>query len=169
MRLLTKIPLLSFILLISSPSVAGLSAPTEIRQQVKERGVNSIVAEIGEQGKRNEIAHYITTGNPEWVKIAFELTPNIHQDFSKQIFNSLSFALINNPVEVLTLANKRKPSLSSDICNIPPTLTGLENKEQFVRNVAKSLNAAKKSASRKDRENIEICQWELNQSYTEYL
>ncbi|PHM36102.1 hypothetical protein [Xenorhabdus innexi] len=169
MRLLTKISLLSFLFLISSPSVADLSTPKEIIQQVKERGVNSVVAEIGERKKREEIADFITTGDSEWLEVAFQLTPSIHHDFSSQILNSLSFALINNPVEVLAMANKYQLSSAHNICNIPSTLTGINNKEKFVRDVSTSLKTAKKVANRKDEENIEWCQLELNKSYTTYL
>ncbi|WP_228858040.1 hypothetical protein ACP179_09080 [Xenorhabdus stockiae] len=169
MRLLTKISLLSFIFLISSPSFAGLSTPKEIIQQVKERGVNSVVAEIGERRKREEIADFITTGETEWLEVAFQLVPNIHHDFSNQIFNSLSFALINNPIEVLAMADKYQPSSTNNICNIPSTLIGTKSKEKFVRDVAVSLKKAKTSASRKDEENIELCQFALNKSYATFL
>ncbi|PHM36101.1 hypothetical protein [Xenorhabdus innexi] len=169
MRLLTKISLFSFILLMSFPSVAGLSTPKEIIQQIKERGASSVVAEIGEKNEANEIAKFITSGDPDWLKVAFQLTPNIHRDFSNQLLNSLSLALITNPVEVLAQAKKHRPDLTNNICH--PSLTSIQErkKPKFIQEIVASLKAAEKSAKRKDKENIESCILKFNQTYPGYF
>ncbi|MDR0218387.1 MAG: hypothetical protein LBI71_05800 [Enterobacteriaceae bacterium] len=176
MRLLTKTSLLSFILLISSPTITAAPAPEkpllqakDIIQQVKERGVNPVVAELGEQGERDKIAYRITTGDPEWINVAFKLLPSMKNDFTQQILNSLSFALINNPVKVLELAKKHNLLSSNDICTIPSTLVNTKEKQQYIRKVAASLKAAEKSAGRQDKQNIEICQQELALFYIQFL
>ncbi|CDM87942.1 hypothetical protein [Xenorhabdus bovienii] len=163
MHLLTQILLFSFISLMSSPSIAHLSTQAEILQQVRERGVNAVVAELGEIRKRDEVAHNITTGERQWLEVAFTLFPNIHSEFSKQILRSLSFALINNPVEVLSLSKEHNYFSSDQICNIPSTLKGLDARTQFIKKVSNRLNAARKANSGKNKENIENCLWELEQ------
>ncbi|WP_426578023.1 hypothetical protein ACP179_09075 [Xenorhabdus stockiae] len=169
MRLLTKTSLFSFVLLISFPSIAGLSTPKEIIQQITERGVNSTVAEIGERNKRNEIAKLIATGDPEWLEVAFRLTPNTHREFSNQIFDSLALALLNNPVEVLAQANKYRPNLTNNICDLSLTVIAEKNKHKLIKGIVASLKSAEKSAKRKDKENIERCILKLNQVYPRYF
>ncbi|MCP9268098.1 hypothetical protein M5U04_08290 [Xenorhabdus sp. XENO-1] len=164
MRLLTQILLFSFISLMSSPSIAHLSTQAEILQQVRERGVNAVVAELGESRKRDEIAYNITTGESQWLRVAFTLSPNMHSEFSKQLLRSLSFALINNPVEVLSLSKKYNSFSSDQICDIPPTLKGLDERTSFIEKLSNSLNAARKSNSGKNKENIENCLWRLVQN-----
>ncbi|MBI6549219.1 hypothetical protein [Xenorhabdus lircayensis] len=170
MRLFTQILFFSFLSLISLPSVARLSTPDEIMQQVQERGVNAVVAELGEEHERNKIAHKISTGDSQWLQIAFKLSPNIHTKFSKKTVDALSLALINNPVEVLALAKTHRTLSSTDICNnMPSTIKGSAQQKSFIKKVVGSLNAAEKSNFGKNRDSIQMCLWEFEKVYSNYF
>ncbi|PHM39768.1 hypothetical protein Xmau_02366 [Xenorhabdus mauleonii] len=169
MRLLLQTLFFSLISLASVPSIAKLSTPDEIMQQVQERGVNSVVAELGEEYERNSIAHNISTGDNQWLQIAFKLYPNIHPKFSKQIRESLSIALINNPNYVLMLTTKHRNLSIMDICDIPSTINGSRQQKSFIRKVINSLKAAEKSSTRTNRDNIEMCLWEFEKMASSYL
>ncbi|CAQ85737.1 MULTISPECIES: hypothetical protein [Photorhabdus] len=164
MRLIKSLLLLSPTL-FTSPSTLALSSTltaNDIAREITNRGVNSVVAELGETGARQEITHKITTGDSNWVKLAFKLTQSIHLDFSKEIRYALSIALINNPVDVLTAADKEKNISLTDICTIPPELETRENKIEFVDKVRKSLESIT-DYEVKDR--AEECFWELEKAY----
>ncbi|CDG22922.1 conserved exported protein of unknown function [Xenorhabdus poinarii G6] len=169
MRLLTRILFFFYLILISQPSIAKFSTPIEINQQLQERGVNSVVAEINEKYEQDDIIHHISTGDPQWLQIAFDLLPNIHTEFSKKIVEALSVALTENPVAVLALVKAHRILSITDICHLPPTLQGRSQKEALFRKMMNSLNAAEKSSSEKNRENIEICRWELEKVSDLYL
>ncbi|OTA19305.1 hypothetical protein Xbed_02523 [Xenorhabdus beddingii] len=169
MRLPTQILFLSLISLISFPSAAGLSTPEEIMQQLQERGVNSVVAELGERRDWSRIIHNISTGDSQWLKVAFKLSPNLHPEFTKQTINALSLALVNNPTEVLALTSKHRTISFMDICHIPTTITGLAQKQTFAKNALRSLKTVEKSDLRKNWDNIENCLWELEKSSSTYF
>ncbi|MBD2810100.1 hypothetical protein ID853_04195 [Xenorhabdus sp. Vera] len=169
MRLFTQTLFLSCIFWISVPSIAGLSTSAEIMQQVQERGVNSVVAELGESYESEKIVDSIAAGDSEWLQVAFILFPNIHPKFSKQILESLSSALINNTVEVLSLTEKHRTLVFSDICNIPPSIVSPAQQKSFINNMVSSLNKVKNSGSGKNRDNIEMCLWELERIYGGYF
>ncbi|WP_245737294.1 hypothetical protein [Xenorhabdus japonica] len=138
-------------------------------QQLQERGVNSVVAEINEKYEQDNILHSISTGDTQWLQIAFKLIPNAHSKFPQQITNSLSVALTENPVEVLALAKAHHAFSLTDICTIPQTFNGLDKKKIFSKKMMNSLNAAKKSNTGKNRDNIEICMWEFEKARNTYL
>ncbi|NHB92758.1 hypothetical protein [Photorhabdus cinerea] len=164
MRIIKSLILLSPILFTSLPTFA-LSRPftaNDIAREITNRGINSVVAELGEIGVRQEITHKITTGDSNWVKLAFKLTQSMHLDFSREIRYALSIALINNPVDVLAAADKEKNISLADICTIPPELETKENKIEFVDKVRKSLESAKESEA---KGRIEECYWELEKAY----
>ncbi|EYU14544.1 hypothetical protein CE143_20535 [Photorhabdus luminescens] len=164
MKLIKILILLSPTLFISQTALA-LShplTPENITKEIINRGTNSVVAELGEMGARQEITHKITTGDRKWIKLAFKLTQSMHQDFAKEIRYALSLALINNPVEVLANADKENNLSLADICTIPPELGTRENKIEFIDKVKKSLGAITDSKA-KDRAND--CFWELEKAY----
>ncbi|WP_338884249.1 hypothetical protein [Xenorhabdus sp. TH1] len=164
MRLLTQILCFSFISLASSPSLARFSAPAGIMQQVQERGINSVVAEINAENKQDKIIQNITTGDKQWLQVAFKLSPNIHPEFSRQIINALSVALIENPVEVLSLTNAHRTLSFTNICNMPPTIRGSSQQRSFVKKMIDSLRAAEKSSRGENQYNIENCIWQFEKS-----
>ncbi|AOM42168.1 hypothetical protein [Xenorhabdus hominickii] len=168
MPLLLK-TLFSFIFLVSSPSIAGLSTPAKIMQQLYERGVNSVVAQLGEEGKENEITHNITTGDSQWLKVAFALSSNMNPKFSQQVSSALSLALINNPVEVLALAKSNRTFSPSEICNIPATISSSDGHKKFIKKVSDSLNAARKSNIGSNKENVEVCLLQLDAADSLYF
>ncbi|KOY61063.1 hypothetical protein AM629_15945 [Photorhabdus heterorhabditis] len=163
-------PLLKALLLLYSTLFTSLPtlalSPTftanDIAREITNRGVNSVVAELGETGVRQEITHKITTGDSNWVKLAFKLTQSMHLDFSKEILYALSIALINNPVDVLAAADKEKNISLADICTIPPELETRENKIKFVDKVRKSLESI---TDYEIKGRVEECFWELNKAY----
>ncbi|CAM3722631.1 hypothetical protein [Xenorhabdus thuongxuanensis] len=161
MRLFTQILCFSFISLASFPSLARFSTPAKIMQQVQERGVNSVVAEINAEHKQDKIIQNIATGDKQWLQVAFKLSPNIHPEFSQQITNALSVALTENPVEVLSLTKSHRTLSFTDICNIPPTIRGLSQQRAFAKKMIDSLRAAEKSNRGKNQYNIEACIWEF--------
>ncbi|SFU39883.1 hypothetical protein SAMN05421784_10584 [Xenorhabdus koppenhoeferi] len=169
MSLFTQILFLSCIFSISVPSIAGLSTSAEIMQQVQKRGVNSVVAELGESYESEKIVDSIAAGDSEWLQVAFILFPNIHPKFSKQILESLSSALINNPDEVLSLIEKYRTPAFSDICNIPPSIVSSAQQKSFINKMVSSLNKIKNSNSGKNRDSIEMCLWELERNYGDYF
>ncbi|OCQ52374.1 hypothetical protein Ppb6_02448 [Photorhabdus australis subsp. thailandensis] len=164
MRILEALLLLSSTLFTSLPALALSPTITanDIAREIRNRGVNSVVAELGETGARQEIIHKITTGDSNWVKLAFKLTQSMHIDFSKEIHYSLSIALINNPVDVLTTADKEKNISLADLCTIPPELETRENKIEFVDKVRKSL---KSITDYEIKGRAEECFWELDKAY----
>uniref|UniRef100_UPI0036D84D24 hypothetical protein n=1 Tax=Photorhabdus sp. RM322S TaxID=3342825 RepID=UPI0036D84D24 len=166
MKLIKSLILLSLALLTgTSLPVLALSrniTPDNINKEIINRGINSVVAELGETGARQEITHKITTGDRDWIKLAFKLTQTIHLDFSKEMRYALSMALINNPVDVLATADKENNILLADICTIPPELETRENKIEFVNKVRKSLGSITDYEA-KDR--VEECFWELEKAY----
>ncbi|KAA1186058.1 hypothetical protein [Photorhabdus heterorhabditis] len=164
MRLIKALILLSPTLFTSLPTLA--LSPTftanDIAREITNRGINSVVAELGEMGVRQEITHKITTGDSNWVKLAFKLTQSMHLDFSREIRYALSIALINNPVDVLAAADKEKNISLADICTIPPELETKEHKIEFVDKVSKSL----KSVTEYEAKNrAKECFWELEKAY----
>ncbi|MDC9615041.1 hypothetical protein PSI19_14455 [Xenorhabdus khoisanae] len=169
MRLFTQVLFFSFISLISLPSVARFATPEKIMQQVQERGVNAVVAELSEEREWSNITHNISTGDSQWVQIAFKLSQNIHPNASKQIIDALSLALVNNPVEVLELTNKHRAFSFADICNIPPTITGKSQKRAFFNSAMDSLKAADQSKQGKNRDDIETCRWEIEKAASVYF
>ncbi|MDC9594528.1 hypothetical protein [Xenorhabdus sp. IM139775] len=169
MRLPIQILSFFFISLISLPSLARFSTPEKIFQQVQERGVNSVVAEINAEYEQDQIIHHISTGDKQWLQVAFKLAPNIHPAFSQKIINALSMALIENPVEVLALAKTHRSLSFTDICNMPPTITGLNQQRAFAKKMIGSLKAAEKANKGKDRNNIESCIWAFEQAHSTYL
>ncbi|ETS32925.1 hypothetical protein BB987_06855 [Photorhabdus temperata] len=136
--------------------------PDNINKEIINRGINSVVAELGETGARQEITHKITTGDRDWIKLAFKLTQTIHLDFSKEMQYALSMALINNPVDVLATADKENNISLSDICTIPPELETRENKIEFVNKVRKSLGSI---TDYEVKNRVEECFWELEKAY----
>ncbi|WP_348986416.1 hypothetical protein [Xenorhabdus sp. SGI240] len=164
MRLLSQILFFSFISSASLPSVARFSTPAEIMQQVQERGVNSVVAEINAEYKQDKIIQNIATGDKQWLQVAFKLYPNIHPEFSQQIINALSVALIENPVEILSLTKVQSTPSFTDICNMPPTIRGLSQQKSFAKKMIDSLRATEKSNRGENQYNIEICLWQFEKS-----
>ncbi|TDB51695.1 hypothetical protein [Photorhabdus khanii] len=166
MKLIKALIFLSLTLLTSTtlPTLALSQnvTPDNINKEIINRGINSVVAELGETGARQEITHKITTGDRDWIKLAFKLTQTIHLDFSKEIRYALSMALINNPVDVLTAADKENNISLSDICTIPPELETRENKIEFINKVRKSLGAI---TDYKVKDKVEECFWELEKAY----
>ncbi|PHM46990.1 hypothetical protein [Xenorhabdus miraniensis] len=169
MRLFTQVLFFSFMCLISLPSVARFATPEKIMQQVQERGVNAVVAELSEEREWSNITHNISTGDSQWVQLAFKLSQNIHPTVSKQITNAISLALVNNPAEVLELTNKHRVLSFADICNIPPTIIGTSKKRAFFKDVMDSLKEANKSNFGKNRDNIETCRWEIEKAASIYF
>ncbi|MBD2783913.1 hypothetical protein ID858_08420 [Xenorhabdus sp. DI] len=169
MRLPIQILFFSFISLISLPSLAKFSTPARIIQQVQERGVNSVVAEINAEYEQDKILHHISTGDKQWLQIAFKLSPNIHPAFSQKIINALSIALVENPVEVLALTKTHRSLSFSDICNMPPTITGLGQQRAFAKKMIDSLKLAEKTNKGEDRYNIESCIWAFERAHSTYL
>ncbi|WP_118985571.1 hypothetical protein [Photorhabdus sp. CRCIA-P01] len=164
MRLIKTLILLSPMLFISHTALA-LSrplTPENITKEIVNRGTNSVVAELGEMGAKQEITHKISTGDSNWIKLAFKLTQSMHLDFAKGMRYALSLALINNPVEVLANADKENNISLADICTIPPELGTRENKIEFVDKVKKSLGAI---TDYKVKDRIEDCLWELEKAY----
>ncbi|WP_445375633.1 hypothetical protein ACSLVK_09005 [Photorhabdus tasmaniensis] len=166
MKLIKSLILLSLALLTGTnlPALA-LSrniTPDNINKEIINRGINSVVAELGETGARQEITHKITTGDRDWIKLAFKLTQSIHLDFSKEIRYALSMALINNPVDVLITADKENNISLDDICTIPPELETRENKIEFVNKVKKSLGSI---TNQEAKNRAEECFWELEKAY----
>ncbi|WP_244175454.1 hypothetical protein [Xenorhabdus vietnamensis] len=149
--------------------MAKFTTPAEIMLQLQERGVNSVVAEINEQYKQDNIIHSISTGDKQWLNIAFELIPSTHSRFSKEIINALSIALTKNPVEVLTLAETHSTLSLNDICSIPQSIKALRQKKEFAKKMMGSLSAAEKSNTGKNRDNIENCMWEFGKARNVYL
>ncbi|MCK3668684.1 hypothetical protein [Photorhabdus noenieputensis] len=162
--LIKNLTLLSPMLFISHTALALSQplTPEDITKEIINRGTNSVVAELGEMGARQEIAHNITTGDSKWIKLAFKLTQSMHLDFAKEIRYALSLALINNPVEVLANADKAHNISLTDICTIPAELGTKKNKIEFVDKVKKSLGAITDNEA-KDR--AEYCFWELEKAY----
>ncbi|MDX7988572.1 hypothetical protein FE392_14730 [Xenorhabdus sp. 12] len=169
MRLLLQILFFTLTGLASLPSIAKLSTPEEIMQQLQERGTNSVVAELGEEHERNVIAHNISTGDNQWLQIASKLYPNIHPKFSKQIRESLSIALINNPKDVLTLTAKNRALSIMDVCTIPSTINGATQQRSFIQKVINSLQTAEKSNTGTNKGNIEMCLWGFEKIASYYL
>ncbi|MBS9435120.1 hypothetical protein [Photorhabdus hainanensis] len=164
MKLIKILILLSPMLFISH-TVLALSqplTPEDITKEIINRGTNSVVAELGEMGARQEIVHEISTGDRNWIKLAFKLTQSMHQNFAKEIRYALSLALINNPVEVLTNADKENNLSLADICTIPQELGTKENKIAFVDKVKKSLGTI---TDREAKDRSEDCFWELEKAY----
>ncbi|MCA6221364.1 hypothetical protein [Photorhabdus antumapuensis] len=164
MQLIKTLILLSPMLFISHTALA-LSrplTPENITKEIVNRGTNSVVAELGEMGAKQEITHKITTGDSNWIKLAFKLMQSMHLDFAKEMRYALSLALINNPVEVLANADKENNISLADICTIPPELGTRENKIEFVDKVKKSLGAI---TDYKVKDRIEDCLWELEKAY----
>ncbi|WP_338804378.1 hypothetical protein WDV76_02485 [Xenorhabdus griffiniae] len=164
MRLLSQILFFSFISLASLPSLAKFSTPAEIMQQVQERGINSVVAEINAEYKQDKIIQNIATGDKQWLQVAFKLYPNIHPEFSRQIINALSVALIENPAEVLSLTKTHRTLSFIDICNMPSTIKGLNQQKLFIKRIINSLKATEQSNKGKDQYNIEACIWEFERA-----
>ncbi|WP_387465500.1 hypothetical protein [Photorhabdus sp. RM323S] len=166
MKLIKTLILLSLALLTGTnlPALALSQnvTPDNINKEIINRGINSVVAELGETGARQEITHKITTGDRDWIKLAFKLTQSIHLDFSKEIRYALSMALINNPVDVLTTADKENNISLADICTIPPELETRENKIKFVNKVRKSLGSI---TDYEAKNRAEECFWELEKAY----
>ncbi|WP_228005827.1 hypothetical protein [Xenorhabdus sp. BG5] len=135
-------------------------------QQVQERGVNSVVAEINAEYKKDKIIQNIATGDKQWLQVAFKLSPNIHPEFSRQIINALSVALIENPVEVLSLTKAHRTLSFTDICNMPPTIKGLSQQRSFAKKIINSLRAAEQSNRGKNQYNIEACIWEFERVFS---
>ncbi|MDC9589209.1 MULTISPECIES: hypothetical protein [Xenorhabdus] len=169
MRLLTQILFFSCMSLTSLPSIAKFSTPAKIMQQLQERGVNSVVAEINEKYEQDNMLHSISTGDTQWLQIAFKLNPNAHPKFPQKIINALSVALTENPVEVLALAKAHRTLSFTDICTIPNTLNKLDKKKEFAKKMMNSLNAAEKSNTGENRDNIEICMWEFEKARNAYF
>ncbi|MEQ1966900.1 hypothetical protein ABLA30_07675 [Xenorhabdus nematophila] len=169
MRLLTQILFFACIFSLSPPSIAGLSTATEIMQQVQERGVNSVVAELGADHEQKKVTDNIASGNSEWLQLAFKLLPNIHSKFSKQTLESLTLALLNNPVEVLSLTKKHHTLAFSDICNIPSTITAITQQKLFLNSVISRLDLEKELNFGNTRENIETCRWEFEKIQNHYF
>ncbi|MBS9425899.1 hypothetical protein [Photorhabdus caribbeanensis] len=168
MNLIKTLTLLSPMLFTSQTALA-LShplTPENITKEIINRGTNSVVAELGEMGARQEIIHNITTGDSQWIKLAFKLTQSMHLDFAKEMRYALSLALINNPVEVLANADKENNISLADICTIPPELGSKDNKIEFVDKVKKSLGAI---TNRKAKDRAEDCFWELEKAYNTEL
>ncbi|MBD1226796.1 hypothetical protein [Xenorhabdus griffiniae] len=164
MRLLSQILFFSFISLASLPSLAKFSTPAEIMKQVQERGINSVVAEINAEYKQDKIIQNIATGDKQWLQVAFKLYPNIHPEFSRQIINALSVALIENPEEVLSLIKTHRTLSFIDICNMPSTIKGRSQQKLFIKRIINSLRAAEQSNKGKDQYNIEACIWEFERA-----
>ncbi|OKP03430.1 hypothetical protein [Xenorhabdus eapokensis] len=164
MRLLTQILCFSFISLASLPSLARFSTPAEIMQQVRERGVNSVVAEINAEHNGEKIIQNIATGDKQWLQVAFKLSPNIHPEFSRQITYALSVALTENPVEVLSLIKSHRTLSFTDICNIPPTIRGPSQQKAFAKKMIDRLRAAEKSNQGANQYNIEACIWQFEKT-----
>ncbi|MCC8459014.1 hypothetical protein [Photorhabdus aegyptia] len=164
MKLIKTLILLSPMLFISQTALALSQplTPEDITKEIINRGTNSVVAELGEIGVRQEIVHKISTGDHNWIKLAFKLTQSMHLDFAKEIRYALSLALINNPVEVLANADKENNLSLTDICTIPPELGTRENKIEFVDKVKKSLGAI---TNREAKDRAEDCFWELEKAY----
>ncbi|MDX7990583.1 hypothetical protein [Xenorhabdus littoralis] len=169
MRLLTQILFFSFMSLISLPSIAGLYTPDRIMRQVHERGINSVVAELSEEREMDKIIHHISTGDSQWLRVAFKLSPNIHPIFSEKTISALSFALINNPVEVLSLAENHRTLASANICTIPSTIHNLQQQKSFFGQVMNSLNAARKANTGKSKNGIDMCMWEFEKNHSVYF
>ncbi|OCA54597.1 hypothetical protein [Photorhabdus namnaonensis] len=164
MKLMKSLILFSSMLLINQTAFALSQplTPEDITKEIINRGTNSVAAELGEMGVRQEIVHKISTGDHNWIKLAFKLTQSTHQDFAKEIRYALSLALINNPVEVLANADKENNLSLADICTIPPELGTRENKIEFVDKVKKSLGAI---TDREAKDKSEDCFWELEKAY----
>lgn len=162
--LIKTLILLSSMLFISQAALALSQplTPEDITKEIINRGTNSVVAELGEMGVRQEIVHKISTGDRNWIKLAFKLTQSMHQDFAKEMRYALSLALINNPVEVLANADKENNLSLADICAIPPELGTKENKIEFVDKVKKSLDAI---TDREVKDRAKDCFWELEKAY----
>ncbi|OWO81269.1 hypothetical protein B5C26_13815 [Photorhabdus luminescens] len=164
MQLMKTLILLSPMLFISHTALALSQplTPQNITKEIINRGTNSVAAELGEMGARQEITHNITTGDSNWIKLAFKLTQSTHLGFAKEIRYALSLALINNPVEVLANADKGNNISLADICTIPPELGTRENKIAFIDKVKKSLDAITDSEAKK---RVEDCFWALEKAY----
>ncbi|PHM71364.1 hypothetical protein [Xenorhabdus kozodoii] len=197
MHLLTQVLCFSFISLASSPSLAKtsisdesmqqmrerkvnsvaadvppltkFSTPDKIMQQVRERGVNSVVAEINAEYGQEKIIQNIKTGDKQWLQIAFKLYPNTHPKFSQQIIDALSDVLIEHPVEILALTKAHRTLSFPDICNIPSTIKGLNQQRNFAKKMVTSLRAAEKYNRGENLDNIETCLWEFERMHSAYL
>ncbi|WP_244185994.1 hypothetical protein [Xenorhabdus ishibashii] len=144
--------------------MARFSTPAEIMQQVQERGVNSVVAEINAEHEQDKIIQNIATGDKQWLQVAFKLSPNIHQNFSRQITQALSVALTENPVEVLSLIQSHRSLSFTDICDTPPTIRGLSQQKAFTKKMIDSLRVVEKSNRGENQYSIEACIWEFEKA-----
>ncbi|MBD2802879.1 hypothetical protein ID854_21125 [Xenorhabdus sp. M] len=169
MLLRTVVFTLSSMLFMSFPSLAKLATPDKIIHQVHERGANAIIIELSMERKFDGVIRHISSGDKQWLNVAFELFPNYYSKLSQQILNALSFALIENPIEVLALAKKHRTLSYSDICNIPPTMHTFKQQKSFFDKVMNKMNKIRKGQFEKSRTDIEMCLWEFERKYTVYF
>ncbi|WP_244208645.1 hypothetical protein [Xenorhabdus ehlersii] len=127
------------------------------------------MAEINAEHNQDKIIQNIATGDKQWLQVAFKLSPNIHPEFSRKITNALSIALIENPVEVLSLTKSHRTLSFTDVCNIPPTIRGLSQQRAFAKKIIDNLRAAEKSNRGENRYNIETCIWQFEKMHSTYM